>query len=303
MFLVTGATEKVGQVVLAELNARAVPVRVLVEDPATLGPVAANVEVVQADASDEHSLKQALAGVEAAFLAAPLSPKLTEFHSRFAAAAKSVGLPRIVQLSGAGADASQCCIRALRWWGQSETSTQGFPSVTHLRPTFLMQMLLKFYTPAGQQGIIAGPFRAGKWTFVDGRDVGAVAAAAMLDPKFAGRTLTVTGSEELTYAEVAERLSKVLDKQVKYVDITANEARGRLQVAGAPPVMIEATLELWDACASKLINVAPTDVVKEVTGREPRTLEQFVRDYREMFITGWKPPRPEPAGERVGERY
>lgn len=292
MFLVTGATEKVGQAVLAELSAKAIPVRVLIEDPSQLGPVAANVEVIQADVSDERSLKQALAGVEAAFLAAPLSPKMAEFHAKFAAAAKSVGMPRIVQLSGVGADAGMCCVRALRWWGQIETAISDFPSVTLLRPTFLMQMLLKFYSNVGQQGIIAGPFRSGKWTFVDGRDVGAVAAAALVDPKFAGRTLTVTGSEELSYAQVAERLSKILDKPVKYVDITANEARGRLQMYGAPPIMIEALLELWDACASKLVNVAPTDVVKEVTGREPRSLEEFARDHREYFIKASAPALP-----------
>ena len=289
MFLVTGVTEKVGHAVLAELSAKAVPVRVLVEDSSQLGPVDANVEVIQVDASDERSLKQALIGVEAAFLAAPLSPKMAEFHARFAAAAKSVGMPRIVQLSGVGADAGMCCVRALRWWGQIENAISDFPSVTLLRPTFLMQMLLKFYSSAGQQGMIAGPFRSGKWTFVDARDVSAVAAAALMDPKYAGRTLTVTGSEELSYTEVAERLSRVLGKPVKYVDITANEARGRLQMYGAPPVMIEALLELWDACASKLVNVAPTDVVKEVTGREPRSLEQFARDYREYFA---KMPAP-----------
>jgi uncharacterized protein YbjT (DUF2867 family) len=292
MFLVTGATEKVGQAVLAELSAKAVPVRVLIEDSSQLGPLAANVEVIQADVSDERSLKQALAGVEAAFLAAPLSPKMAEFHAKFAAAAKSVGMPRIVQLSGVGADAGMCCVRALRWWGQIETAISDFPSVTLLRPTFLMQMLVKFYSSAGQQGIIAGPFRSGKWTFVDARDVGEVAAAVLVDPKYAGRTLTVTGSEELSYAQVAERLSKILDKPVKYVDITANEARSRLQMYGAPPIMIEALLELWDACASKLVNVAPTDVVKEVTGREPRSLEEFARDYREYFIKSPAPALP-----------
>lgn len=289
MFLVTGATDKVGQAVLAELSAKAVPVRVLTDDSSQLGPVPANVEVIQADVCDEHSLKQALTGVEAAFLAAPLSPKMAEFHARFAAAAKSVGMPRIVQLSGVGANSGMCCVRALRWWGQLETAISGFPNVTHLRPTFLMQMLLKFYSSVGQQGLIAGPFRSGKWTFVDGRDVGAVAAVALMDPKYAGHTLTVTGSEELTYTEIAERLTKALDRPVKYVDITANEARGRLQMYGAPPVMIEALLELWDACASKLVNIAPTDVVKEVTGREPRTFEEFAKDYREHFI---KMPAP-----------
>lgn len=282
MLLVTGATEEVGQAVLAELGGKPVEVRVLVSDASKLGPVAANVQVVQGDPADDETLKRALQGVEAAFLASEMCPKMTEQHARFVAAAKSVGVPRIVQLSGVGADAGMCCARALRWFGKAEHTTQGVASVTHLRPTFLMQHLFKFYSASGPQGVIAGPFRSGKWTFVDARDVGAVAASVLLNPALAGRSYTVTG-ESLTYVEVAERLSRVLGKPVKYVDITANEARGRLQAAGAAPVMIEATLELWDACASNLINVEPTQAVKDVTGRAPRSFEQFAQDYRERF--------------------
>ena len=48
--------------------------------------------------------------------------------------------------------------------------------------------------------------------------------------------------------------------------------------------MVEATLEMWDACASKLINVAPTSVVKDVTGREPRSFEDFAREYKDVFL-------------------
>jgi uncharacterized protein YbjT (DUF2867 family) len=283
MLLVTGATESIGQALLAELTDKAVAVRVLVSDPARVGPVAANIQVVQGDLSDDQAVKRALEGVEAAFLASSLCPQMAELHSRFVTAAKAAGVPRIVQLSGVGADSGMCCARALRWLGQIETSTRDFPGATRLRPSFLMQHLLKFYSTAGQQGVIAGPFRSTKWTFVDARDVAAVAAAALLDSKFAGQAYTVTGAESLTYLEVAERLGRVLDKPVRYVDITANEARGRLQAVGVPPVIIEATLELWDACASKLINVAPTAVVTEVTGREPRSFEQFAHDYRERF--------------------
>jgi hypothetical protein len=51
------------------------------------------------------------------------------------------------------------------------------------------------------------------------------------------------------------------------------------------PVMIEAKLELWDACASNLINAPPTQVVKELTGREPRTVDDFLRDHKKQFLT------------------
>jgi hypothetical protein len=53
--------------------------------------------------------------------------------------------------------------------------------------------------------------------------------------------------------------------------------------------MIEATLELWDACASKLINVAPTTCVKDIAGHEPRTLEEFIAEHKDVFLghTRW----------------
>jgi hypothetical protein len=80
-------------------------------------------------------------------------------------------------------------------------------------------------------------------------------------------------------------MTRVFGRPVRYTDITANEARGWLQGKGLSPVMIEAKLELWDACASNLINAPPTQVVKEVTGREPRTIDEFARDYKKQFLT------------------
>jgi uncharacterized protein YbjT (DUF2867 family) len=287
MLLVTGATGNVGRAVLAELAHKPVPVRALVRDASRLGVAAENIEISTGDIFDDASLRRAFEGVEAAFLASAFSPRMAELHLRCVMAAKAAGVSRIVQLSGVGADKHVCCARALQWLGQIENTTQEAGiRVTHLRPTFFMQNLLRFASSIAQQGVIAGPFRSSKWTFVDARDVGAVGAQALLNPTHAGQAYTVTGNESLTYQEVAERLSKVLGKTIRYTDITANEARGRLQASGASPVMIEATLEMWDACASKLINVAPTNVVKEITGREPRTLEEFATEYKTLFLEG-----------------
>ena len=285
MLLVTGATGNVGRAVLAELAREPVSIRAFVRDPSRLGISASNVEVVSGDIQDEAALKRAFEGVEAAFLASAFSPRMAELHLKCVMAAKAAGVSRIVQLSGVGADKHVCCARALRWLGQTEKATQESNiCVTHLRPTFFMQNLFRFASSIAEQGVIAGPFRSSKWTFVDARDVGCVAARAMLDSTHAGKAYTVTGSECLTYQEVAEKLTKVLGKPIRYTDITANEARGRLQAAGASPVMIEATLELWDACASKLINVAPTTCVQDITGHEPRTLEEFIAEHKDVFL-------------------
>ncbi|HEX6260339.1 MAG TPA: NmrA family NAD(P)-binding protein [Woeseiaceae bacterium] len=287
MLLVSDVTGHVGKAVLTELAGQPVAVRALAADPAQVPVQAANIQPVQGDLSDVESLKQALHGVEAAFLATAVSPQMSEVHLRFVQIAKAAGVKRLVQLTGVGANASMCCARVLRWFGQVELKAEASGlGVTRLRPTNLMQNLFEFAASIAQHGLIAGPFRSTKWTWVDARDVGAVAAAALLDPAHAGCTYTVTGAEALTYQEIAARFSRVLDKPVRYADITANEARGWLQAKGLSPVMVEAKLELWDACASNLINAAPTGVVKDVTGREPRSVDDFIRDHKEQFLSG-----------------
>jgi uncharacterized protein YbjT (DUF2867 family) len=286
MLLVTDVTGHVGKAVLAELANGPTAVRALLQPGGELPLQAPNIQAMPVDPADDASLQRAVQGVEAIFLAWPFSPQLAEAHMRIVTAAKAAGVRRLVQLSGVGADANMCCARMLRWYGQAEVSVAATGlDVTRLRPSMLLQTLFEFSASIAQQGVIAGPFRSTKWTWVDARDVGAVAAAALRDPVHSGRTYTITGAESLSYPQIAERLSRILDKPVRYTDITANEARGWLQGKGLSPVMIEAKLELWDACASNLINVAPTQVVKEVTGREPRAVDDFLRDCRKQFLT------------------
>ena len=286
MLLVTDVTGPVGKAVLAEFANGSVGVRALLQPGAELPVQAPNIQGVQVDPTDAVSLQRAVHGVEAIFLSWPFSPQLAESHMRIVSAAKAAGVRRLVQQTGVGADANMCCARMLRWYGQAEVSVAATGlEITRLRPSMFMQNLFEFAGSIAQQGVIAGPFRATKWTWVDARDVGAVAAVVLRDPSHAGRTYTVTGAETMSYPQIAERMSRILYKPVRYTDITANEARGWLQAKGLSPVMIEAKLELWDACASNLINAPPTQVVKELTGREPRSVDDFLRDHKKQFLT------------------
>ena len=287
MFLVTDVTGHVGRAVLAELANQPVAVRALLQEPVDLPIKAPNIEAVRPEPDDPGSLQRAFEGVEAAFLASGYSPHIAEAHLKMATAAKAAGVRRFVQLSGVGANPQMCCARMLRWLGQAESGVAACPevAVTRLRPAYMLQLLFEFAPTIAQQGLIAGPFRSNAWSWVDARDVAAVAVAALKDPSHAGRIYTVTGSESLSFPQIADRLSHILGKSVRYHDITANEARGWLQGKGLSPVMIEAKLEYWDACASNMLNVPPNTVVQDVTGRPPRSLEAFVQDYKARFLS------------------
>lgn len=287
MFLVTDVTGHVGRAVLAELANQPVAVRALLQEGVDLPVKAPNIEAVRPDPEDPSSLQRAFEGVEATFLASGYSPHIAEVHLKMANAAKAAGVKRFVQLSGVGANPQMCCARMLRWLGQAESGVAACPDValTRLRPAYMLQLLFEFAPTIAQQGLIAGPFRSNAWSWVDARDVAAVAVAALKDPSHAGRIYTVTGSESLSFPQIADRLSHILGKPVRYHDITANEARGWLQGKGLSPVMIEAKLEFWDACASNMLNVPPNTVVQDVTGRPPRSLEEFVQDYKARFLS------------------
>jgi uncharacterized protein YbjT (DUF2867 family) len=287
MFLVTDVTGPVGRAVLAELANQPVAVRALLQEGVDLPIKAPNIEAARLDPEDPASLQRAVEGVEAVFLASQFSPHIAEAHLKIANTAKSAGVKRFVQLSTVGANPQMCCARLLRWLGQAETGVAACPDValTRLRPSYMLQMLFEFAPTIAQQGLIAGPFRSTPWSWVDARDVASVAVAALKDPSHAGRIYTVTGSESLSFPQIADRLSHILGKPVRYHDITANEARGWLQAKGLSPVMIEAKLELWDACASNMLNVAPNSVVQDVTGRPPRTLEDFIHDHKARFLS------------------
>jgi uncharacterized protein YbjT (DUF2867 family) len=285
MLLVIGATGHVGRAVVAELAEQGQRVRAFVRNPAKVDIRASNIEVAVGDLNDPRTLGPALDGVETAFLSSTFEPHLAELQIRFVEAAKAAGVRRIVQQSGIGADVHRCCVRAFSWFGQVEEAViaSGLQH-TRLRPTFLLQNLLNDASTIATQGMVCGPYRNIPWTWVDARDVAAVAAAALTDARHAGQIYTVTGAESLTFTDLAARMSATLNKPIRYNDISSNEMRGRLQATGTPPILIAAILELWDAYVSGFLRIEPTTVVKDVTGRDPRRIEDFLFDYRDRFL-------------------
>ena len=285
MLLVTDVSGPVGKAVLAELANGPAPVRALLQPGGELPVQAPNIEAAHFDPTDATSLQRAVQGVEAIFLAWQFSPQLAEAHMRIVAAAKAAGVRRLVQLSGVGADPNMCCARMLRWYGQAEVTVAAAGlEVTRLRPSMLCRTSssLRLRSPSRA----SSPVRSVR---PSGRGSTRATSAPLLQPRcatLAQRThlhRNGLGIDELSANCGA--YDRILGKPVRYADITANEARGWLQGKGLSPVMIEAKLEMWDACASNLIECAAEQVVKEVIGREPRTVDEFVRDYKRQFLT------------------
>ena len=285
--LVTGATGTVGSEVVRQLSAKGASVRAcchtLSKADKIRGP---GVEIVEVDYDKPETVEAAFAGVEKLFLLTPFVENMVEITAQLVAEAKKAGIKHIVKLSTLelGADA-EAKIPPIRWHRQAEKVVEesGIP-YTFLRPADgFMQNFIDFYgqTIKAQNAIYTAAGE-GKQGIVDARDMAAVAVEALTGDGHEGKTYPITGPEAISHNQIAEILSEVLGRKISHVNMSEEDARKGLEEAGLPDWMISGAIE-GDRLTreGRLSAVLPT--VEEVTGKKPRSFEQFARDYAEAF--------------------
>src|ERR1700716_2851589 len=104
MILVSGATGRIGSVLVKLLAAKGAQVRAMVHSADKAGGLPSGAEAVPADFTKPESLRPALDGVDHAFLLTPAVEQAAEWQSNFVRAAKASGVAHVVKLSILGAD-------------------------------------------------------------------------------------------------------------------------------------------------------------------------------------------------------
>jgi uncharacterized protein YbjT (DUF2867 family) len=282
MILITGATGTNGREIVAQLSAKGVRARALVrkrEDvklPSTL-----NVEFVNGDFDDPSSLDAALAGVERAFLLSPSSAEQVAREANFIRAAKRAGVRHVVKFSILGA-APNSPSHLIRRHGEAEKLLEDSGiAFTMLRPHYFMQNLLWYIDDIKSQGVFYSSLpETYKHSHVDARDNAAVAVAALTESGHESKVYHITGSEALTYREVAEILSQAIGKKVRYDSSPENYAKFLKKVG----LDADEVLQL-DACIANGIGdgSAVTNTIFEITQQQPIRFRQFTTDYSQAF--------------------
>lgn len=276
--LVIGATGRVGRFLVGELVAAGACVRALVRNPERAAGLDPACEVVPGDLDDPDSLRPAFAGVTQVFLLCKESARLPAHERNAVDAARDAGVERIVKLSAWGAGQGDFPLRMVRQHGRSEDLVvrSGLPYIL-LRPNYFMQNLA-----AHAQQIQTGRLRAcmgdARISMIDARDVAAVAARVLLETRHVQRAYELSGPVALRYADVAETLSRVLQRPIAYEDIEPEEAQGELLALGLPEAKVADILDVYAAYRNG-VGAEVTDDAERLLGRAPRTLDQFVRDW------------------------
>ena len=283
--LITGATGNVGIEVIKSLRSLNVSLEIIagVRDIAADGAKLSEYKVIlrSFDFTDISSYDAAFAGCDYLFLMRP--PPISDVAKYFKPliiAAKAAGIQHIVFLSVQGVEKSRIIPhhKIETWLVES-----GIP-YTFLRPAYFMQNFIttlrddlvkrmRIFLPAGEA----------KFTLVDERDIGLVAANVFSDTtKHTGKAYELTSDAALSFREMAKALSIGLKRGVKYVSpgllqfYRVKRAEGMLR----PLILVMILLHYLPR-----FQKAPlvTDCIIAITGSNATTFKRFIEDYRAML--------------------
>jgi len=282
--LVMGATGNVGSQVVKQLADAGANVRAAVRSPRKAESLKSEkVSLTEFDTDKPETVEAAFQGVDKVFLLTPLVPNMVELSANLVEAAKKAGVKHIIKSSGMGAEVEPG-ITLTRWHREAEKAIEASGiAFTFVRPNGFMQNYANFNgATIKTQNAFYLPVGDGKVSYIDTRDIAAVAVAALTQDGHEGKAYEVTGLEAISNQEIAEIISQVVGRKINYVDVPEDAARSEMKQSGMPDVLIDMTMELYELYkAGYASEVTPT--VEQVTAKKPISFAQFANDYAEAF--------------------
>ena len=277
MILVTGASGTVGREVVSALASAGAAFKAGYRSRPENVPD--RVESVAIDFDRPETIGPALRGGETVFVLS----NTVEPEKRVVDEAKKAGVKRVVKLSVNGA--AEEAFTFAKWHRAVEKYIEGSGlRWTFLRPSGFMQNFFNymgdsirkegaFYTATGPKGAGA---------HIDARDIGAAASVVLTREGHDGKAYELTGSKAITYDDAARVLSKAAGREIKHLAVTPEQFREGALAMGMPGPYVDALVDLDRAYAAGVLTQV-TGAVKDLTGRDPITFEQFAKDYADRF--------------------
>ena len=278
MILVTGANGNVGGEIVRQIVAAGHAARALVRSQAKANVFPSSVEIAIGDFADRDTLKRAVGGTEAVYMTSFEHPDLLELQSNLIWVARDAGVRVVVRLSGMRANARAPEMMARNHGLCDHQLADSGLGYVLLQPNWFYQNFLGFF-PGGVMNLPVGD---GRTSFIDVRDIAAVAVEALTDRRHLGKAFVLTGPEALSHAEVARILSEAIGKRFVFEDINAEAWRVLAVDSGMEQRVAEGLIGLFrlirDGSMAEI-----TDDVESVTGSPSIGLTAFARDYAEAL--------------------
>ena len=278
--LITGATGNTGSGLVPKLREAGVDVRALVRDEAKAQALKdIGVEVVLGDLDRPETIAPAVEGVDKIYLLTWNGPTQEQQAKNVINAAVKAGNTHIVRHSMWGSKKSRIVQQGDRV--DEALKSSGLPW-TLLRPTFFMQNTMMAAQTIKSDGVIYWDTGDGKLGMIDVRDIVDAAYAVLTGSGYEGKSYILTGPEAISMQDVANTFSKVLGKNVKYVNVPHEASLQSMLSMGVPEWIAREYGELMEGFSQGFASQV-TDNVAALTGHPARSFEQFARDHLRVF--------------------
>lgn len=272
MYLVTGATGNVGSELVKALADDGQQVRALVRNPREIP----GAETVVGDLTQPDTWADALPGVRGMFLL-PGYRGLTDLL----ALARKAGVEHVVLLSSGSAVSGDLSNAVSRYMIQSEQAVrESGPAWTFVRSGAFMSNALSWLPQLESGDTVRVPFPAVRVAPIDPHDIAAVVAQALTTDGHDAAIHQVSGPQSFLPEEQVAILADVLGRDLTCVGLTNEEARAEME-ATMPQRYVDAFFNFYVDGTLDESQVLPT--VQQVTGRAPRTFEQWARAHADAF--------------------
>lgn len=276
--LVTGATGNVGSELLAKLARREVPVKAGIRASGR-GTLASEVVCVDFDFEDSQTFAPALEGIDRVFLMRPPHMADAAAMRPFVEAMEQAGVQQVVFMSVQGAGTNPF----VPHHGIEKLLKKSRLGWTLLRPSFFMQNLSTTHVAdVRERDEIFVPAGGGRTNFIDAADIAEAAAVCLTSPGHVGKAYEITGSEALTYEQVASILSEACGRTISYSRPSAKQFKARMRAAGHPDEFVSVMSSIY-ALARFGMAAGTTDDFENLVGRKPYTFADWAAQNAECF--------------------
>lgn len=282
MILVTGASGTVGSAVLREVLNSGKPVSAMYRSREDAAKSSGGSPTRVADFGEKPSLRRALDGVETVYLVCSPIRELVELESDMIDACREAGVRYVVLNSALGAGDYPKSFPSWHRKVEEKLKTSGL-AYAILRPNSFMQNMQTYYAASiRSQGAFYAAMGNARISFIDVRDLARVAAKVLTSPEHQGQTYELNGPEALTYGEVADKISRVTGRKVRYVDIPEEAQRKSMLELGMPEWQVTALLDL-QAYYTGGKGAEVDDTLPKLLGQASRTMDQFLAEFADGF--------------------
>jgi uncharacterized protein YbjT (DUF2867 family) len=286
MILVTGATGRIGRLVVDELLRAGAPVRALTRRPVDAA-LPADVEVVAGDLTVPKSLDVALDGTAAVFLLWTVAPATAPAVVERIAAHPSQHPRRVVYLSAPHQTPHPFFqqpnpMRDLHVEIERLLAAARL-EVTVLRPGMFASNARHWWGPQIRNGdVVRWPYADAETAPVDERDIAAVAARTLLEGRYGGGDYVLTGPESLSQAAQVHAIGDAIGRPLRFEELSPDEFRDDAEGTWSPGVA-DMLLDAWRATLGHRAFV--TSAIHEILGSPPRTFYQWAVNNAAAFAS------------------